>query len=640
MLTRLVSCTDSRYKTIALPRKGKKMSKRAIDDVEAEAAAVDRVKGKKEKKEKKAGRDVVENDVKVGVDGAMEGEAKEKKDKKDKKREKKLRKAKKKIEEAIVAGEGVMDVDVLDTLEAQPQLERPSKEERKAARKAAKEAKKKARKEADSKSNRRAFSSTPSDTPVPPVSYSIPSGPPAISSGYTENSELTSLPKPTIDGFLTEHAIAITDPHNSNLRPITSFSYLPSNSFDFTGFTSPTPIQAATWPFTLSGYDCIGVAETGSGKTLAFAVPAIRHIIALKARQRSSKGVRALVVSPTRELAMQIYDSMERYSKEARLSTVCVYGGVPKDEQRSKLKKADIVVATPGRLNDLIDEGSADLSNVSYLVLDEADRMLDKGFEEDIKRIIRAIPSPTRQTLMFTATWPQSVRELASTFMTSPTKITIGDRDDLRANVRIAQTVEVIDQHAKESRLVALLKQHQSGSQSEDKILVFCLYKKEAIRVENFLRSRGLRVAGIHGDLSQAQRTHALAQFKDGKCPLLIATDVAARGLDIPKVKLVINVTFPLTIEDYVHRIGRTGRAGATGMAYTFFTEHDKPHSGALVNVLKAARQPVPEALLKFGTTVKKKEHAAYGAFYKETDGRGANFRDRKQTSKKIKFDD
>jgi len=205
--------------------------------------------------------------------------------------------------------------------------------------------------------------------------------------------------------------------------------------------------------------------------------------------------------------------------------------------------------------------------------------------------------------------------------MISPTKITIGDRDDLRANVRISQTIEVIDQHAKESRLLALLKQHQSGSQRDDKILVFCLYKKEATRVENFLRSRGLRVAGIHGDLSQAQRTQALAQFKDGGCPLLIATDVAARGLDIPKVKLVINVTFPLTVEDYVHRIGRTGRAGADGMAYTFFTEHDKPHSGGLVNVLKAAGQPVPEALLKFGTTVKKKEHAAYGAFYRETDG-------------------
>jgi ATP-dependent RNA helicase DBP3 len=228
-------------------------------------------------------------------------------------------------------------------------------------------------------------------------------------------------------------------------------------------------------------------------------------------------------------------------------------------------------------LNDLINEGAADLSKVSYLVLDEADRMLDKGFEEDIRRIIGACPSKeTRQTLMFTATWPQSVRELASTFMKQPVKITIGDRDDLRANVRIKQTVEVVDQRAKEQKLLQLIKQHQSGANKNDRILVFALYKKEASRIEGFLRSKGCRVAGIHGDLSQPQRTEALGRFKSGECPLLIATDVAARGLDIPNVKLVINLTFPLTIEDYVHRIGRTGRAGADGMAYTFFTEHDK----------------------------------------------------------------
>lgn len=182
----------------------------------------------------------------------------------------------------------------------------------------------------------------------------------------------------------------------------------------------------------------------------------------------------------------------------------------------------------------------------------------------------------SKQTLMFTATWPQSIRELASSFMKNPVKITIGDRDDLRANIRIKQTVEVLDQHAKEQRLLSLVKQYQSGENKNDRILVFCLYQKEASRVESFLRTRGFRVAGIHGALSQPQRTQALGHFKDGSCPLLVATDVAARGLDIPAVKLVVNVTFPLTIEDYVHRIGRTGRAGAEGMAYTFFTENDK----------------------------------------------------------------
>jgi ATP-dependent RNA helicase DBP3 len=206
--------------------------------------------------------------------------------------------------------------------------------------------------------------------------------------------------------------------------------------------------------------------------------------------------------------------------------------------------------------------------------------------------------------------------------MNSPVRITIGDNQsgELRANVRIKQLVEVLDPHAKEQRLLQLLRQYQSGKNKDDRILVFCLYKKEAMRIENFIRMKGFRVGGIHGDLSQEKRSASLAAFKEGHVPLLVATDVAARGLDIPAVKLVINVTFPLTAEDYVHRIGRTGRAGKEGLAITLFTEHDKALSGSLINVLKAANQDVPEDLMKFGTTVKKKEHGAYGAFYKDTD--------------------
>jgi len=212
-------------------------------------------------------------------------------------------------------------------------------------------------------------------------------------------------------------------------------------------------------------------------------------------------------------------------------------------------------------------------------------------------------------------------------------KIAIGDNPtgDLRANSRIVQKVEVVDPRNKEYRLLQLLKEYQSGRQKDDRILVFALYKKEATRVEGFIRSKGFRVAGIHGDLSQEQRTRSLEAFKSGGTPILVATDVAARGLDIPAVKLVINCTFPLTVEDYVHRIGRTGRAGKDGLAITLFTEHDKAQSGALINVLKAANQPVPDDLLKFGTTVKRKEHAAYGAFAKDVD--------MTQRAKKITFD-
>lgn len=624
------------------------MAKRTIEHVEAEAATATAELISKKKKKDRSEKKLKSKKLPDAAPEALAGEAvpaaedeangvdeekkKKKKEKKEKKDKKKKVKGVKESGSALVA----MDVDEPETPAEEP---KPSKEERKAARKAAKEAKK-----AVARNGSPASDETPEAVPADKYNGAI--GDPTSTSGYTESLELTNLPKITVDGYLNKHAISTSDPHKSNLRPITSFSYLPAHTFDFSAFTAPTPIQAATWPYTLSGYDCIGVAETGSGKTLAFSVPAIRHIASLKKSSKGSSGVKVVVVSPTRELAMQIYETMEKFSKAAKLTAVCIYGGVPKDEQRQKLKRADIIVATPGRLQDLIDEGCADLSKVSYLVLDEADRMLDKGFEDAIRRILSVTPTASRQTLMFTATWPTSVRELAATFMKTPVKITIGDRDDLRANIRIKQTIEVIDQRAKEQRLLSLLRQHQSGAQKDDRILVFCLYKKEATRVEMFLRSQGCRVAGIHGDLSQAQRTQALGQFKDGSCPLLIATDVAARGLDIPKVKLVINVTFPLTIEDYVHRIGRTGRAGADGMAYTFFTEHDKvcgvqpsdivlydfvflctvanraqSHSGALVNVLKAAGQPVPESLLKFGTTVKKKEHSAYGAFYKETDG-------------------
>ncbi|KFY27115.1 hypothetical protein V491_01025 [Pseudogymnoascus sp. VKM F-3775] len=452
---------------------------------------------------------------------------------------------------------------------------------------------------------------------------------------YTPSADLASLPQSKVDQFLTDNFINITDPTSQALlRPIIDFAYLPitdpKQRAPFKDFKSPTPIQAAAWPFLLAGRDVIGVAETGSGKTMAFAVPCIRHI----SEQPKFKGAKAVVVSPTRELAMQSYEQINKLAALSGMQAVCVYGGVAKDEQRRALKTADIVVATPGRLNDLIQEGSANLSKVSYVVLDEADRMLDKGFEEEIRKIINtARPLGERQTLMFTATWPESVRSLASTFMTSPIKIAIGDNPtgDLRANTRIVQKVEVVDPRGKEYRLLQILKEHQSGSQKDDRIIVFCLYKKEATRVEGFLRSKGIRVAGIHGDLSQEQRTRSLDAFKKGTTPVLVATDVAARGLDIPAVKLVLNCTFPLTVEDYVHRIGRTGRAGKEGLAITLFTEHDKAQSGALINVLKAANQVVPDELLKFGTTVKKKGHEAYGAFFKDVDTSKA--------ATKIKFD-
>ncbi|KAJ5102869.1 hypothetical protein N7532_003398 [Penicillium argentinense] len=455
---------------------------------------------------------------------------------------------------------------------------------------------------------------------------------------YSQASALMALPQLEIDQYLSEKVIKFTDPATDApaFRPIISFDYLPPCDGDLyeqlKSFPAPTPIQAATWPLLFAGRDVIGIAETGSGKTLAFGLPCLRKLIESKHNKKPCQPT-AVIISPTRELAMQIYDQLVKFANVAKAGVTCIYGGVKKDDQREALKKAAIVVATPGRLKDLQNDGSVDLGKVKYLVLDEADRMLDKGFEQDIKDIIQPMPVSRRQTVMFTATWPRSVRDLASTFMSSPVTVTIGGDPsaDPRANTRIKQDVEVVDPRDKETRLIQILNRSQRGKNPE-KVLVFCLYKKEAVRVERLINAKGFKVAGIHGDLNQSDRFRNLEAFKTGAATILVATDVAARGLDIPAVKLVVNVTFPLTVEDYVHRIGRTGRAGAEGHAITMFTEQDKGLSGGLINVLKAAKQDVPEELMKFGTTVKKKQHDAYGAFFKDIGT------DKKAT--KITFDD
>lgn len=541
------------------------MAKRTLQDAELSNAG-SQVSSKKNKMERKQLQEDEPEDTMTPKDN---GETKE-----ERKERKRLRKLKK-LEESTTqdtasAVQSNADEDAKD--------ERALKKAEKAKVKALKKAKKEAQSETSEKSSESQITTVVSLTPQT-----------SSNGSYTESAELSSLPQAEIDKFLADNFITVTDPLNASnkLRPITKFSHLPISDpaqlTPFQSFKAPTPIQAAAWPFLLAGRDVIGVAETGSGKTMAFAVPCVRYISSLPGGQKN-KGPKAVIVSPTRELAIQSHEQIMKLALASKLQAVCVYGGVPKDEQRRALKTADIVVATPGRLNDLINEGCADLSRVNYVVLDEADRMLDKGFEEEIRKIINTtLPLGQRQTLMFTATWPENVRSLASTFMTTPIKIAIGDNPtgDLRANTRIVQKVEVIDPREKEYRLLQLLKQYQSGSQKDDRVLVFCLYKKEATRVEGFIRSKGFRVAGIHGDLSQEQRTRSLDAFKQGGTPILVATDVAARGLDIPAVKLVINVTYPLVSDEYIHRIGRTGRAGKDGLAITFFTEHDKSHSGA-----------------------------------------------------------
>ncbi|KXJ95018.1 P-loop containing nucleoside triphosphate hydrolase protein [Microdochium bolleyi] len=597
------------------------MSKRTLEDVEDvevnDNSALSHKKSKKDKKEKKEKKpaaaaalptpvDTETASTPVTTDGEVVETKKDKKSKKEKKEKKRKAAAEAEDAEATPAAavEAEDDAMVVDSEEPKKKSKKDKKEKKDKKRKAAETT------EAET-------ANAGEDSAAAPASTK-----------YEQSAALSAVPQSEIDAFLSKQEIVITDPlsPNSNtLRPITEFSHLPKTALvaknPFKAFKSPTPIQAASWPFGLSGRDIVGVAETGSGKTLGFGVPLINAVLGMPKQERPgfNSRIRAVVVSPTRELAMQTSEQLTTLGALVGLKTVCIYGGASKDDQRTQLRRADIIVATPGRLKDFIEEGTAKLEGAQFVVLDEADRMLDKGFEDDIKRILSCAPTKeNRQTLMYTATWPQSVQALASTFMVSPVKIQIGGNasGDLQANSRIEQRVEVVDPRGKEQRLLALLK----AEPRNERVLVFCLYKKEATRVEQFLQQRGLSVGGIHGDLRQEQRTRSLEAFKTGQTPVLVATDVAARGLDIPEVKLVINCTFPLTIEDYVHRIGRTGRAGKTGRAITLFTEHDKSHSGELINILKSAGQPVPDELLKFGTTVKKKAHGTYGAFFKDVD--------------------
>lgn len=487
-------------------------------------------KAKKDKKEKIEKKRNAESEVESHDGVSAEDQ---------KKQEKRRRKEEKRAAKAAAAAS-----------EDTPANGTADKDAAKAARKALKRAKREAEKAKEKTAERASRESTEtinghSEAPIT-TSHSA--------SGYTEDPALTALPQSEIDAFIAEKMITVTDSRigSAPIRPITSFKYLPitdeAQRAPFKNYTTPTPIQAAVWPYLLSGRDVIGVAETGSGKTMAFGVPCIRFIASLPKERNPS--IKACIVSPTRELALQIHEQLEKLAAPAGLKIACVYGGVNKDQQRMTLGGVSAIVATPGRLKDFIQEGSIDLSNVRYMVLDEADRMLDKGFEEDIKTIVSTTASIGRQTLMFTATWPPSVRELAETFMQTPVRVNIGDNPtgELRANIRIEQQVEVMDGRAKEDRLLALLRKYQSGKNKEDRILVFCLYKKEATRIEKFIASRGFNVGGIHGDLSQRERTASLEAFKLGKVPCLVATDVAARGLDIPAVKVVINVTFPLTV--------------------------------------------------------------------------------------------
>ena len=408
----------------------------------------------------------------------------------------------------------------------------------------------------------------------------------------------------------SDEAVTITQFNEAyDVSPIADFSdedkfQIFRNELQNLKFDKLTPIQSYGIPVVMADKDLVGIAKTGSGKTLAFMLPCIHHSRNFKKQYvnnngtyyNNSKSPVAVVLSPTRELTNQIYESSLSFAKEAKCMMRCVYGGRSIETQAYGLEKgADILIGTPGRIIDLVDRGMLDLKNVCFFVLDEADRMLDMGFMPQIQSIIENLNSK-RQTVMFSATWPKEVEQLSGmVFQNEPVQLKIGDAN-LTVNDQIEQKVVRTQESNKMDELSKIL-----DTEENSKVLIFSNKKVQCNILAEKLSRKGYRATDIHGDKTQAQRDNAMESFKKGRVDILIATDVASRGLDVKGIKAVVNYDFPQTIEDYVHRIGRTGRAGESGKSYTFITEDD--NTGWLKHMLKfmsKANQNIPEWLHDF----------------------------------------
>jgi len=422
---------------------------------------------------------------------------------------------------------------------------------------------------------------------------------------YHQHPSITAMSEEQVKDWRTSYDIHVTG--RNVPRPITGFREANFPGYLMTeiakaGFAKPTPVQAQGWSMALSGRDMIGIAETGSGKTLAFLLPSIVHINA-QPLLRPGDGPIALVVAPTRELAQQIKLECDKFGGTSLLKICCVYGGASKREQAINLRAGvEIVIATPGRLIDFLVSCTTNLQRVTYLVLDEADRMLDMGFEPQIRQIVSQI-RPDRQVVMFSATWPKEVEQMANSFFTDINdvlKVQIGT-GEITACKRVTQHIEMVQQsYHKETRLVDILR----GVMAQNaKSLVFCATKRMTDQLSRDLQRQGFLAKAIHGDKDQQERDRVLREFKTGACRVMVATDVASRGIHVNDISYVINFDFPNNIEDYVHRIGRTGRAGTYGTAYTFFSKKtDFKKARPLVRCLEEAGQVVPTDLRQIAT--------------------------------------
>lgn len=411
---------------------------------------------------------------------------------------------------------------------------------------------------------------------------------------YYEHPEVTKQSSEEVEQWRQRHDITVS---GKNIpKVVHSFEHASFPDYVLTevrrlGFEKPTPIQAQGFPMALSGRNMVGISATGSGKTLAFLLPAIVHINA-QPYLKPGDGPIVLVVAPTRELAVQIKLECDKFGESSRIKNTCVYGGVPKSTQIRDLQNGvEICICTPGRMIDLLSMGKTNLRRVTYLVLDEADRMLDMGFEPQLRKIVSQI-RPDRQTVMYSATWPKEIVSLAHDFLDDFIQVTVGSLD-LSANKNIDQVIEPLEDHEKFNAFMARMEK----TDPRDKVIVFCETKRGVDQLTQNIRNTRIQARAIHGDKSQSERDWVLKDFKSGRSNVLVATDVASRGLDVKGIRFVINFDMPKNIEDYIHRIGRTARAGATGVAVSYITSKDAKLARPLIKVLKDAGQAVPARL-------------------------------------------
>uniref|UniRef100_A0A7N6BEL7 RNA helicase n=1 Tax=Anabas testudineus TaxID=64144 RepID=A0A7N6BEL7_ANATE len=456
---------------------------------------------------------------------------------------------------------------------------------------------------------------------------------------YSEHPEVQRMSQYDVEEYRRKKEITVCG--SGCPKPVTNFhqAQFPQYVMDVLmqqNFKEPTAIQAQGFPLALSGRDMVGIAQTGSGKTLSYLLPAIVHINHQPYLERGD-GPICLVLAPTRELAQQVQQVAYDYGKSSRIKSTCVYGGAPKGPQIRDLERGvEICIATPGRLIDFLEAGKTNLRRCTYLVLDEADRMLDMGFEPQIRKIVDQI-RPDRQTLMWSATWPKEVRQLAEDFLKDYVQINVGALE-LSANHNILQIVDVCMDSEKDHKLIQLMEEIMA--EKENKTIIFVETKKRCDDLTRRMRRDGWPAMCIHGDKSQPERDWVLSEFRSGKAPILIATDVASRGLDVEDVKFVINYDYPNSSEDYIHRIGRTARSTNKGTAYTFFTPGNLRQARELIRVLEEARQTINPKLLQLVDTGRggggggnSKDSRSNSSYTRDSRGGSSRDGDRSSTS-------